>query len=118
MCLKYRDDIGIDHIMWECDYPHTDVAGQSQSTTQEVFKAAGVSDEEADAHHPRQRRAGLQLEDRLGRSADQFHTGVTTHRLDRRAVAKCTSLLRDEAAVAQLVGAEAVPPPRRGLVDC
>ena len=24
VCLKYRDDIGVDKIMWECDYPHTD----------------------------------------------------------------------------------------------
>jgi predicted TIM-barrel fold metal-dependent hydrolase len=49
VCLKYRDDIGIEHIMWECDYPHTDTTWpDSQSTTQEVLKAAGVSDEESD----------------------------------------------------------------------
>jgi predicted TIM-barrel fold metal-dependent hydrolase len=34
--------------MWECDYPHTDTTWpESQSTTQEVLEAAGVSDEEA-----------------------------------------------------------------------
>ena len=22
--LTYRDDIGVDRIMWECDYPHAD----------------------------------------------------------------------------------------------
>ena len=49
VCLKYRDDIGVDHIMWECDYPHTDTTWpDSQSTTEEVLKLANVSDEEAD----------------------------------------------------------------------
>jgi predicted TIM-barrel fold metal-dependent hydrolase len=49
VCLKYRDDIGVDHIMWECDYPHTDTTWpDSQSTTAEVLKAAGVNAEEAD----------------------------------------------------------------------
>jgi len=49
VCLKYRDDIGIDRIMWECDYPHTDTTWpDSQSVTLEVLKAAGVTDEEAD----------------------------------------------------------------------
>jgi predicted TIM-barrel fold metal-dependent hydrolase len=48
VCLKYRDDIGIEHIMWECDYPHTDTTWpDSQSVTQHVLKSAGVSDEEA-----------------------------------------------------------------------
>jgi predicted TIM-barrel fold metal-dependent hydrolase len=50
VCLRYRDDIGVDRIMWECDYPHTDTTWpDSQATTQEVFKGAGVSDEEIDA---------------------------------------------------------------------
>ena len=49
VCLKYRDDIGVDHIMWECDYPHTDTTWpDSQSTTEEVLKLADVTDEEAD----------------------------------------------------------------------
>jgi predicted TIM-barrel fold metal-dependent hydrolase len=49
VCLKYRDDIGIDHILWECDYPHTDTTWpDSQSTTLEVLKQAGTSSHEAD----------------------------------------------------------------------
>jgi predicted TIM-barrel fold metal-dependent hydrolase len=49
VCLKYRDDIGIDRIMWECDYPHTDTTWpDSQSITEGVLKAAGTSHEEAD----------------------------------------------------------------------
>jgi predicted TIM-barrel fold metal-dependent hydrolase len=49
VCLKYRDDIGVDHIMWECDYPHTDTTWpDSQSITEGVLKAAGVSTAEAD----------------------------------------------------------------------
>jgi predicted TIM-barrel fold metal-dependent hydrolase len=49
VCLKYRDDIGIEHIMWECDYPHTDTTWpDSQSIAEEVLKQAEVSPEEAD----------------------------------------------------------------------
>jgi predicted TIM-barrel fold metal-dependent hydrolase len=49
VCLRYRDDIGVEHIMWECDYPHTDTTWpDSQSTTSEVLKAADVSDDEAE----------------------------------------------------------------------
>ena len=40
VCLKYRDDIGVDRIMWECDYPHTDTTWpDSQATTQSVLEA-------------------------------------------------------------------------------
>lgn len=47
VCLKYRDDIGIEHIMWECDYPHTDtVWPESQQAAQEVFDEAGCTAEE------------------------------------------------------------------------
>ena len=46
---EYRDDIGVDHIMWECDYPHADTPWpDSQSTTAGVLKAAEVSDDEAE----------------------------------------------------------------------
>jgi hypothetical protein len=39
VCLKYRNDIGVDHILWECDYPHTDTTWpDSQSTTLDVLK--------------------------------------------------------------------------------
>jgi predicted TIM-barrel fold metal-dependent hydrolase len=49
VCLKYRYDIGVDKIMWECDYPHTDTTWpDSQSTTAEVLRAAAVPDHEAD----------------------------------------------------------------------
>jgi predicted TIM-barrel fold metal-dependent hydrolase len=49
VCLKYRDDIGIDHIMWECDYPHTDTTWpDSQTITQQVLEAAGVNPGEAE----------------------------------------------------------------------
>jgi predicted TIM-barrel fold metal-dependent hydrolase len=49
VCLKYRNDIGVDHIMWECDYPHTDTTWpDSQAITEGVLKEAGVSQEEAD----------------------------------------------------------------------
>ncbi|WP_116996961.1 amidohydrolase family protein [Desertimonas flava] len=50
ICLKYRDDIGVDKIMWECDYPHTDtVWPESQRSAQEVFDEAGCSPEEIEA---------------------------------------------------------------------
>ena len=46
-CLKYRDDIGIDRIMWECDYPHTDtVWPESRSNAWSVFEAAACDDAE------------------------------------------------------------------------
>ncbi|HUF96944.1 MAG TPA: amidohydrolase family protein [Ilumatobacter sp.] len=49
ICLKYRDDIGIDKIMWECDYPHTDtVWPESQHSAEEVFQIAGCNQEEID----------------------------------------------------------------------
>ena len=64
VCLKYRDDIGVDHIMWECDYPHTDTTWpDSQSTTEEVLEAGQRHRRRGRPHHPRQRRAGLPLED-------------------------------------------------------
>jgi predicted TIM-barrel fold metal-dependent hydrolase len=47
VCLKYRDDIGIDRIMWECDYPHTDTTWpDSRQTADAVFAAAACSPEE------------------------------------------------------------------------
>ena len=47
VCLKYRGDIGIDRIMWECDYPHTDtVWPDSQAITSDVVRAAGLDDAE------------------------------------------------------------------------
>jgi predicted TIM-barrel fold metal-dependent hydrolase len=47
ICLKYRADIGIDRIMWECDYPHEDtVWPDSQRSAQSVFKEAELSEEE------------------------------------------------------------------------
>jgi predicted TIM-barrel fold metal-dependent hydrolase len=50
VCLRHRDDIGIDHIMWECDYPHTDtVWPDSQQSARDVFEAAGCTDEEVAA---------------------------------------------------------------------
>ena len=95
VCLKYRDDIGVDHIMWECDYPHTDTTWpDSQATTQEVFEAAGVTDEEADAHHPRQRRAGLPLDD--GGSAPAF-APASVH-MERYASSDCRRGRHDAAA--------------------
>jgi predicted TIM-barrel fold metal-dependent hydrolase len=50
VCLRYRDDIGVDRIMWECDYPHTDTTWpDSQAATEEVFAAAGASSDEIEA---------------------------------------------------------------------
>jgi predicted TIM-barrel fold metal-dependent hydrolase len=50
VCLKYRDDIGLDKIMWECDYPHTDtVWPKSQASAQAVFDQAKCSPVEIDA---------------------------------------------------------------------
>jgi predicted TIM-barrel fold metal-dependent hydrolase len=49
VCLRYRYDIGVDRILWECDYPHTDtVWPESQRTTNDVLDAAGVPDDEID----------------------------------------------------------------------
>ena len=50
VCLKYRYDIGVDRILWECDYPHTDSTWpDSQRVANEVFDAAEVPDDEIDA---------------------------------------------------------------------
>jgi predicted TIM-barrel fold metal-dependent hydrolase len=47
VCLKYRADMGIDRIMWECDYPHTDtVWPDSQNSLHDVVTAAGLDDGE------------------------------------------------------------------------
>lgn len=47
VCLKYRADIGVERIMWECDYPHTDtVWPESQHSAGEVFEQAGCTPEE------------------------------------------------------------------------
>jgi predicted TIM-barrel fold metal-dependent hydrolase len=49
VCLRYRDDIGVDRIMWECDYPHTDTTWpESQDTAQDVLKAAECDQLEID----------------------------------------------------------------------
>jgi predicted TIM-barrel fold metal-dependent hydrolase len=46
VCLKYVDDIGADHIVWECDYPHADtVWPDTQDITGGVFQQAGISAE-------------------------------------------------------------------------
>jgi predicted TIM-barrel fold metal-dependent hydrolase len=45
--LKYRYDIGVDRIMWECDYPHADTPWpEAQQGAAEVF--AGVPDAEVE----------------------------------------------------------------------
>jgi predicted TIM-barrel fold metal-dependent hydrolase len=50
ICLKYRDDIGVDKILWECDYPHTDsVWPHSQESAQAVFDEAQCSPAEIEA---------------------------------------------------------------------
>ena len=50
VCLKYRYDIGVDKIMWECDYPHADtVWPHSQKSAHETFAAANVPDDEIQA---------------------------------------------------------------------
>jgi len=48
-CSCYRDDIDVDRIMWERDYPHTDTTWRdSQAITADVLNAANVSDDEAE----------------------------------------------------------------------
>jgi predicted TIM-barrel fold metal-dependent hydrolase len=50
VCLKYRDDIGLEKILWECDYPHTDTTWpDSQETVHEIFEAAECTPEEIEA---------------------------------------------------------------------
>ena len=50
VCLKYRDDIGTNRILWECDYPHTDsVWPSSRASAQAVFDAAKCSPAEIEA---------------------------------------------------------------------
>lgn len=50
VCLRYRDDIGVDRIMWECDYPHTDtVWPESRQSAWDTFTAAGCSPAEVAA---------------------------------------------------------------------
>jgi predicted TIM-barrel fold metal-dependent hydrolase len=48
--LKYRHDIGIDHILWECDYPHNDTTWpDSQQLTVDTFQQTGCTPEEIEA---------------------------------------------------------------------
>jgi predicted TIM-barrel fold metal-dependent hydrolase len=48
--LRQRHDIGVDRIMWECDYPHTDtVWPESRETAQATFDAAGCAAGEVEA---------------------------------------------------------------------
>jgi predicted TIM-barrel fold metal-dependent hydrolase len=45
--LKLRNEIGLDVIAWECDYPHTDTTWpRSPEFTWKEFQAAGCTDEE------------------------------------------------------------------------
>ena len=47
--LKVRDDIGIDIIAWECDYPHSDsIFPEAPEFVHAELVAAGCSDEEID----------------------------------------------------------------------
>ncbi|MGE3619097.1 MAG: amidohydrolase family protein [Acidimicrobiia bacterium] len=49
ICLRYRHDIGVEKIVWECDYPHTDtVWPESQQNARETFEYAGVPDDEVE----------------------------------------------------------------------
>ena len=66
ICLKYRADIGVDKILWECDYPHTDsVWPHSQESAQAVFDEAQCSPAEIDAisHANAERVFGWQMAD-------------------------------------------------------
>jgi hypothetical protein len=48
--LGHRADIGVDRIMWECDYPHTDtVWPESRESAWAVFDAAGCTAGEIEA---------------------------------------------------------------------
>jgi predicted TIM-barrel fold metal-dependent hydrolase len=50
VCLRYRNDIGIDRIMWECDYPHTDtVWPESRQSAAAVFEQSGCDEAEVTA---------------------------------------------------------------------
>jgi predicted TIM-barrel fold metal-dependent hydrolase len=50
ICLRYRNDIGVDKIMWECDYPHNDTTWpESQESAEETFRDAGCNEEEIEA---------------------------------------------------------------------
>ncbi len=47
--LKVRDDIGIDIIAWECDYPHSDsIFPGAPEFVHHELEAAGCTDEEID----------------------------------------------------------------------
>lgn len=49
VCLTFRDLIGVDRIMWECDYPHTDTTWpDSQEVTESIFAQAKVPQDEID----------------------------------------------------------------------
>jgi predicted TIM-barrel fold metal-dependent hydrolase len=45
IALRVRDAVGIDHIAWECDYPHSDSTWpRSPEMLIDAFQTAGVSD--------------------------------------------------------------------------
>ena len=47
--LKWREDIGIDIIAWECDYPHSDcIWPDAPETLHRDLEAAGAPDEHID----------------------------------------------------------------------
>lgn len=50
VCLQFRDHIGIDKIMWECDYPHTDCTWpDSTPIAQSIFETARCTPSEIEA---------------------------------------------------------------------
>jgi predicted TIM-barrel fold metal-dependent hydrolase len=49
--INYRYDIGVDRILWECDYPHVDTPWpRSQQAVEEVLGALPSGEREAICH--------------------------------------------------------------------
>jgi hypothetical protein len=62
--LKYRDDIGINKIVWECDYPHADTPWPDvQQACSDVFRGVSADDVEAITHGNAERLFRWQMAD-------------------------------------------------------
>ena len=85
VCLKYRYDIGVDRILWECDYPHTDSTWPDSAARHERGVRCRRGPRRRDrCDHPQQRRARLQLEDRRPRPRPRSRRRHLSHRACRR----------------------------------
>ncbi len=90
--IKLRDDIGIDNIAWECDYPHSD-SSWPEAPEELARVAAGVSDAELNKITYENAMRWFSYDPFVGRTREQSTVGalragvaghdVSTHSFDK-----------------------------------